>query len=278
MLFRSLDVGQTSTEKPTDELIVAYKDGSATAGETRLLEVMIFQYGRYLTIASSRENSILPANLQGVWNNRNNPPWMSDYHTNVNLQMNYWPTYVTNLAECGDSLVRFMESLREPGRVTAKIYAGIESTAANPENGFMAHTQTTPYGYTTPGWSFDWGWSPAAIAWLIQNIWEYYEYTGDVAYMRNYIYPIMREYTRFYDQFLIDKTSGKTADELTTADRDVVLASVPAYSPEHGPRTAGNTYEHSIIWQLYDDTITAAKLLNVDTDRIGNADTPGTWA
>ncbi len=274
----SLDVGQTSTEKPTDELIVAYKDGSATAGEKRLLEVMIFQYGRYLTIASSRENSILPANLQGVWNNRNNPPWMSDYHTNVNLQMNYWPTYVTNLAECGDSLVRFMESLREPGRVTAKIYAGIESTAANPENGFMAHTQTTPYGYTTPGWSFDWGWSPAAIAWLIQNIWEYYEYTGDVAYMRNYIYPIMREYTRFYDQFLIDKTSGKTADELTTADRDVVLASVPAYSPEHGPRTAGNTYEHSIIWQLYDDTITAAKLLNVDTDRIGNADTPGTWA
>jgi len=83
----SLDVGQTSTEKPTDELIVAYKDGSATAGEKRLLEVMIFQYGRYLTIASSRENSILPANLQGVWNNRNNPPWMSDYHTNVNLQI-----------------------------------------------------------------------------------------------------------------------------------------------------------------------------------------------
>ncbi len=276
----TLNVGQTATTKPTNDLLAAYKNGTASVGEQRLLEVMLYQFGRYLTIASSRENSILPANLQGVWNNRVNPPWMSDYHTNVNLQMNYWPTYVTNLAECGDSLVRFTESLREPGRITAKIYAGIESTAENPENGFMAHTQTTPYGYTTPGWSFDWGWSPAAIAWLIQNVWEYYEYTGDVEYMRNYIYPIMREYTRFYDQFLIDKTSGKTADKLTAADdaNGVVLASVPAYSPEHGPRTAGNTYEHSIIWQLYEDTITAAELLNVDTARIGDENTPGTWA
>ena len=276
-----LNIGQTSTDKATDDLIKTYVNGSASAGEKRLLEVMLYQYGRYLTIASSREDSILPANLQGVWNNRHNPPWASDYHTNVNLQMNYWPTYVTNLAECGDSLVRFVESLREPGRITAHIYAGIESTAENPENGFMAHTQTTPYGYTTPGWEFNWGWSPAAIAWLIQNVWEYYEYTGDVEYMRNYIYPIMREYTRFYDQFLIDKTSGKTADKVTIADENdadgVVLASVPAYSPEHGPRTAGNTYEHSIIWQLYDDTITAARLLGVDADRIGDEKTPGTW-
>ena len=274
----NLNLGQTSTTKTTDALVTTYKNGTASVGEQRLLEVMLYQYGRYLTIASSRENSILPANLQGVWNNRNNPPWMSDYHTNVNLQMNYWPTYVTNLAECADSLVRFTESLREPGRITARIYAGIESTAENPENGFMAHTQTTPYGYTTPGWSFDWGWSPAAIAWLIQNVWEYYEYTGDVEYMRNYIYPIMREYCRFYDQFLIDKTSGKNADELTAENSDVVLASVPAYSPEQGPRTAGNTYEHSIIWQLYEDTMTAAELLNVDTDRIGDVNTPNTWA
>lgn len=273
----SVDVGQTSTTKPTDELIVAYKNGTATAGEERLLEMMLFQYGRYLTIAASRENSILPTNLQGVWNNRNNPPWMSDYHTNVNLQMNYWPTYSTNLAECADSLIRFTESLREPGRVTARVYAGIESTVENPENGFMAHTQTTPYGYTTPGWSFDWGWSPAAIAWLIQNCWEYYEYTGDLNYMRNNIYPIMREYCRFYDQFLIDTTTGKTADKITSADTNVVLASVPAYSPETGPRTMGNTYEHSIIWQLYEDTMTAAKLLGVDSDRIGDENTVGTW-
>ena len=273
----SLDVGQAATSRTTDQLIVAYKNGSASAGEQRLLETMIFQYGRYLTIASSREDSALPANLQGVWNNRANPPWMSDYHTNVNLQMNYWPTYVTNLAECADSLIRFTESLREPGRITAKIYAGIESTPENPENGFMAHTQTTPYGYTTPGWSFDWGWSPAAIAWLLQNCWEYYEYTGDLDYMRSYIYPMLKEYSRFYDQFLIDKATGKTADELTSSDTNVVLASVPAYSPEHGPRTMGNTYEHSIIWQLYEDTITAATLLDADSALVGDENTPGTW-
>ncbi len=250
-----LDLGQTVSSKPTNELLAMYKNGTASEAERRQLEIMLFQYGRYLTLGSSRENSQLPSNLQGVWNNRNNPPWASDYHMNVNLQMNYWPTYSTNLAECAKPLISYVDSLREPGRVTAKIYAGIESTEENPENGFMAHTQNTPFGWTCPGWAFSWGWSPGAVPWILQNCWDYYDFTRDVDYMRENIYPMMKEEAVLYDQMLIRDEDGK-------------LITSPTYSPEHGPYTNGNTYEQSLIWQLYEDTITAAKTLGVDSEKV----------
>lgn len=251
----SLNLGQKDTEKTTDRLLAAYKSGDANESEQRLLETLLFQFGRYLTISSSREDSQLPANLQGVWTNRNNPPWRSDYHLNVNLQMNYWPTCSTNLAECAKPLVRYVDSLRKPGRVTAHVYAGVESTAEHPENGFMAHTQNTPFGWTCPGWAFRWGWSPAAVPWILQNCWEYYEYTGDVEYLRTEIYPALRESAVLYDQILVRDSDGK-------------LVSSPASSPEHGPRTLANTYEQSLIWQLYHDAITAAEILNVDEEKV----------
>ena len=274
----TLNLGQEATAKTTDALLAAYNNGTATPGEQRLLEVMLFQYGRYLTVASSRQNSILPSNLQGIWNNRTNPPWHSDFHTNVNLQMNYWPTYVTNLTESADPIVRYIDSLREPGRVTAKVYAGIESSSENP-NGFMAHTQNTPYGWTCPGWSFDWGWSPGAIAWMLQNCWEYYEYTGDVAYMKQHIYPMMKEYTRLYEQMLVDITNYKVTFEKTNLanDNGPYYATVPAYSPETGPATVGNAFEQALVWQLLEDTITAAEVLGVDADKVGDEETPETW-
>ena len=243
-----LDLGQTVSEKTTDQLLAAYKNGSATEAEKRQLEVMLFQYGRYLTIASSREDSQLPSNLQGVWNFLNNPPWASDYHMNVNLQMNYWPTYSTNLAECALPLIDYVDSLREPGRITAKIYNGADV-------GFSAHTQNTPFGWTCPGWAFSWGWSPAAVPWILQNCWEYYEYTGDVAFMEEYLYPMMKEEAQFYDAILIEDNDGK-------------LVSAPAYSPEHGPYTMGNTYEQSLVWQLYEDVVIAAETLGVDDELV----------
>ena len=249
-----LDLGQTVSEKTTDQLLAAYKNGSAAAEEKRQLEVMLFQYGRYLTIASSREDSQLPSNLQGVWNCMNNPPWSSDYHMNVNLQMNYWPTYSTNLAECALPLIDYVDSLREPGRITAAVYFGVESGEGE-ANGFSAHTQNTPFGWTCPGWSFDWGWSPAAVPWILQNCWEYYEYTGDIEFMRDYIYPMLKEEALFYDATLIRDNEGK-------------LVSAPSYSPEHGPRTAGNTYEQSLVWQLYEDVVIAAETLGVDADLV----------
>ena len=248
----SLNIGQTVSEKTTDDLLKTYKDGSASESEKRQLENMLFQYGRYLTIASSREDSQLPSNLQGVWKSLTNPPWSSDYHMNVNLQMNYWPTYSTNLSECALPLIDYVDSLREPGRVTAKVYAGVESKDGE-ANGFMAHTQNTPFGWTCPGWAFSWGWSPAAVPWILQNCWEYYEFTGDTEFMEENIYPMLKEEATFYNQIL-------------TEDKDGKLVSSPSYSPEHGPYTAGNTYEHTLIWQLYEDAAKAAEVLGQDTE------------
>ena len=258
-----LNLGQTVSTKPTDELLSAYKAGTATDAERRQLEVMLFQYGRFMTIESSRETTTdengyvretLPSNLQGLWVGANNSPWHSDYHMNVNLQMNYWPTYSTNMAECAEPLIDYIDALREPGRVTAAIYAGVSSPEGQ-ENGFMAHTQNNPFGWTCPGWDFSWGWSPAAVPWILQNCWDYYEYTGDTSYLENNIYPMMKEEAKLYDQMLVRGADGK-------------LVSSPAFSPEHGPVTNGNTYEQSLIWQLYEDTIKAAEVLGKDADLV----------
>lgn len=248
----SLDLGQGSqvSGKTTDDLLKGYREGSAGAAQQRLLETLLFQYGRYLTIASSREGD-LPSNLQGIWQNRagdhNRVPWGSDYHMNVNLQMNYWPTYSTNMIECATPLIDYINALKEPGKVTAENYFGVT------EGGFTAHTQNTPFGWTCPGWNFSWGWSPAALPWILQNCYEYYEYSLDEEYLRTQIYPLLKESALLYDQILIEK--------------DGRMVSAPAYSPEHGPVTAGNTYEQSLIWQLYEDAIHSAQVLGVDADK-----------
>lgn len=250
-----LNIGQESSLIPTDTLLNQYKNGTATEGQQRDLEVMLFQYGRYLTLGCSRADSQLPSNLQGVWNNENQPAWASDYHLNVNLQMNYWPVFSTNMEESAIPLVNYVESLRIPGRITAEYYAGIKSEEGE-ENGFMAHTQNTPFGWTCPGWNFSWGWSPAAVPWILQNVYDMYAYNGDLDYLRSTIYPMLKEETKLYDGMLIwDETQQR-------------LVSSPTYSPEHGPRTVGNTYEQTLIWQLYQDAISAAKALGVDEDKV----------
>lgn len=220
-----------------ETLLKRYREGDRKAAD--ILEPLYFQYGRYLLISSSREGS-LPANLQGVWNESNTPPWCCDYHINVNLQMNYWGAYNTNLAETAEPLVRFLDSLREPGRITAKEYYNIVSDAEHPENGWIAHTQSTPFGWTSPGWDFYWGWSTAAVAWLMLNIYDHFAFTGDIDFMRERIYPIMREAARFYTQWLI------------WDEKQQRLVSSPTYSPEHGPVTIGNTYEQSLIHEFYE--------------------------
>ncbi len=247
----ALKLGEEYSDLPSDKLLDAYRSGDRSA--MNRLETLYFQYGRYLLISSSRDGS-LPANLQGVWNESNTPPWCCDYHINVNLQMNYWGAYNTNMAETVPPLVDFLDSLREPGRITAKEYYNIVSDEAHPENGWTAHTQCSPFGWTAPGWDFYWGWSTAAVAWLMQNIWEHYEFTGDKKYLAEKIYPIMRESVKFYTQWLIfDEKQNR-------------LVSSPTYSPEHGPATIGNTYEQSLIEQLFIDFLKAAEALNTDPE------------
>ena len=244
-----LDLGSDVDTSTTDDLLKNYKPQEGQA-----LEEMFFQYGRYLLISSSRDcPDALPANLQGVWNGVDNPPWNSDYHLNINLQMNYWPSYVTNLLETAFPVINYVDDLRVYGRLAAARYAGIVSQEGE-ENGWLVHTQATPFGWTAPGWDYYWGWSPAANAWMMQTVYEAYSFYRDQDYLREKIYPMLRETVRFWNAFLHEDRQAQR------------WVSSPSYSPEHGPISIGNTYDQSLIWQLFHDFIQAAQELGLDED------------
>ena len=242
-----LDLGAEVDASTTDDLLKNYKPQEGQA-----LEELFFQYGRYLLISSSRDcPDALPANLQGVWNAVDNPPWNSDYHLNINLQMNYWPAYVTNLLETAFPVINYIDDLRVYGRLAAARYAGIVSQEGE-ENGWLVHTQATPFGWTAPGWDYYWGWSPAANAWMMQTVYEAYTFYRDQDYLREKIYPMLRETVRFWNDFLHEDRQAQR------------WVSSPSYSPEHGPISIGNTYDQSLIWQLFHDFIQAAQELELD--------------
>ncbi|HFH9838500.1 TPA: glycoside hydrolase N-terminal domain-containing protein [Streptococcus suis] len=246
-----LNLNTIDSNGPTNQLLSNY---SPSTGQE--LEELFFQFGRYLMITSSRDGkNALPANLQGVWNAVDNPPWNSDYHLNVNLQMNYWPVYSTNMAETAIPLIKYINDMRYYGRVAAKEYANVVSNEGE-ENGWLAHTQATPFGWTTPGWSYYWGWSPASNAWIMQNVYDYYKFTKDEEYLRSTIYPMLKETAKFWNSFLhYDRESDR-------------WVSSPSYSPEHGTITIGNTYDQSLVWQLFHDFMEAAKILNTDQELV----------
>ena len=246
-----LNLGGNNSNLTTKEALRTY---TPTKGQK--LEELFFQYGRYLLISSSRNRTdALPANLQGVWNAVDNPPWNSDYHLNVNLQMNYWPAYMSNLAETAKPMINYIDDMRYYGRIAAKEYAGIESKEGQ-ENGWLVHTQATPFGWTTPGWNYYWGWSPAANAWMMQNVYDYYKFTKDETYLKEKIYPMLKETAKFWNSFLhYDKASDR-------------WVSSPSYSPEHGTITIGNTFDQSLVWQLFHDYMEAANHLKVDQDLV----------
>ena len=220
----------------------------------RNLITLLFQYARYLLIASSRDGS-LPANLQGIWNAKNNPPWCCDYHFNVNVQMNYWGAYVANLAETALPYIDFVNSLKKPGRLIANKTLGIgeDNADGTPDldkaTGFMIHTMVTPLGFVGPGADWKWGWAPTNGAWAIQGMYDYFLFTRDMEKLRKDIYPTMEECALMWTQLLTeDKKSGR-------------LVCSPGFSPEHGPVSAGNTYDQCIIYNLYDDLLSAAEYM-----------------
>ena len=246
-----INLGGNKTAQTTKEALQGYNPEKG-----QKLEELFFQYGRYLLISSSRDRTdALPANLQGVWNAVDNPPWNADYHLNVNLQMNYWPAYMSNLAETAKPMINYIDDMRYYGRIAAKEYAGIESKDGQ-ENGWLVHTQATPFGWTTPGWNYYWGWSPAANAWMMQNVYDYYKFTKDETYLKEKIYPMLKETAKFWNSFLhYDKASDR-------------WVSSPSYSPEHGTITIGNTFDQSLVWQLFHDYMEVANHLNVDKDLV----------
>ncbi|WP_320065601.1 glycoside hydrolase family 95 protein [Micromonospora sp. RTGN7] len=237
-----LDVGGQLPNVPTDELRSAYT-GAAGRAQDRALESLYFSFGRYLLIASSRGGS-LPANLQGSWNNSNNPPWQADYHTNVNIQMNYWPAETTNLSETATPLFDFIDALRAPGRVTARSIYGT--------TGWVTHLSSNPYGFTGVQ---DWAtafWFPEAAGWLCQHLYEHYRFTRDTTFLRDQAYPAMKEAVEFWRANLhVDPRDGK-------------LVVSPSYSPEQGDFSAGASMSEQIVWDLLTNTIEASTTLGVD--------------
>ena len=238
---------------PTDELVKRYRNSF----DSPYLEVLAYQYGRYLSIAGSRGS--LPSNLVGLWT-IGDSAWTGDYHFNVNIQMNYWPIYTANLAEIGETMVSYMESLREPGRLTAERVHGI-TNATTLQNGFVVHTENNPFGMTAPSNSQEYGWNPTGAAWAIQNLWAHYEYTQDETYLKEVIYPIMKEATLFWDQYLWESNYQKIDDETSPYDGQNRLVVAPSFSAEQGPTVNGSTYDQSLVWELYKEVIAAGEIV-----------------
>jgi alpha-L-fucosidase 2 len=239
-LFRrvnlTLDAG--ASKLPTDRLRAQYGSGDAVAD--RQLEQLYFQYGRYLLIGSSRAGS-LPANLQGVWNHHATPPWNSDYHVNINLQMNYWPAESANLAETTPPLFDFVEHLVTPGKLAAQRYFGAQ--------GWTMFLNTNIWGYVGP---IDWPtafWQPEASAWLAQHFYEHYLFSRDAAFLKSRAWPVMKGAAEFW------------LDALVTDPKDGTLIVSPSYSPEHGPFTAGAAMSQQIVADLFTSTAEAARLV-----------------
>lgn len=237
----SLNLGTASENSvPTDKRQIAYFKGNADPG----FEVLYFQYGRYLMISSTRPGT-MPMSLQGKWNDSTDPPWANDYHTNINMQMLYWPAETTNLSECYLPLSDFTKSIVEPGKLAAKEFFNTR--------GWTVNTMLNAYGYTAPGWSFPWGFFPGGAGWLSQHLWEHYAFTNDVVYLKNTAYPVMKEASLFWIDYL---TKGKSG----------YLVSSPSYSPEHGGISTGASMDHQIAWDVLSNTILASKVLKTDTE------------
>jgi alpha-L-fucosidase 2 len=255
-LFRrvALDLGRTAAATlPTDERVRAFQ-----SGDDPHLIALLFQYGRYLLIAGSRPGT-QPANLQGIWNDHLRAPWSSNWTININTQMNYWLAEPTNLAECHTPLFDMIGDLSRNGRTTAMVNYGC--------HGWVAHHNADLWRQSAPVGDFGhgdtvWALWPMGGAWLCQHLWEHFAFGGDLGFLRDSAYPIMKGAAEFCLDWLIDNRQGQ-------------LVTAPSTSPENkfrtpDGRTAGvsmaSTMDMQIIWDLFSNCIAAAELLAIDAD------------
>ncbi|HVS96263.1 MAG TPA: glycoside hydrolase family 95 protein [Puia sp.] len=250
--------GETGEKRlPTDDRLAAYTKGAADPG----LEALYFQYGRYLLISSSRTPGV-PANLQGIWNSELQAPWSSNYTTNINLEMNYWPAEECNLSEMTTPLFGLIEALSVNGARAAKEYYGASGwvTHHNSDEWAMA-TPVGGMGHGEPKWA-NW---PMGGAWLVRHLWEHYLYTGDRRFLRDTAYPLMKGATRFILDWLVPDKEGH-------------LVTAPSMSPENdfiyadhkaADVSVGTTMDMGIIRDLFDNMTAAEKVLGVDREMGG---------
>ena len=242
----SLPDGAAATQ-PTDARLREYRDGK----DDPSLAVLYYQMGRYLLISSSREDNPLPSNAQGIWGDGLDLPWKCDYKSNINYQMNYWPSESANLSELHLPAIRFDQSLMTPGRKTAQAYYNAPGWA-------VAYTANA-WGWTSPGAGLPWGPFFEGGAWIAQDIWEHYAFSRDREYLKQY-YHALRGAADFYLAILVPNASGK-------------LITSPSVSPENqfktdggivGTVVDGSAVEREIIWDLFTNTIAASRVLDTD--------------
>ena len=236
----NLNPSVKTSDIPTPQRLKNYRNGQPDY----YLEELYYQFGRYLLIASSRAGN-MPANLQGIWHNDVDGPWRVDYHNNINVQMNYWPACPTNLSECMLPLVDFIRTLVKPGEKTAQSYFGAR--------GWTASISSNIFGFTTPLESQDmsWNFNPMAGPWLATHIWEYYDYTRDLNFLKETGYELIKSSADFAVDYLWHKPDG-------------TYTAAPSTSPEHGPVDQGTTFVHAVVREILLDAIEASKVLGVD--------------
>ena len=244
-----LELGDPSmSEIPTDERLAKVKEGNSDPA----LAALYFQFGRYLLAGSSRFPGKLPANLQGIWNQDLVAAWNSDYHTNINIQMNYWPAEVCNLSETVIPFSDWINAIRVPGRVTARKTFGAD--------GWTVNHVSDPFGHTSISDGVGWGTFPIAGPWLTLHLWEHYRFTGDKEYLRSQAYPAMKEAAEFLLSFMV-------------TDKDGYLATAPSNSPENAYRlpdgkvfrlTYSATMDIEIANELFGACIEASNVLGED--------------
>jgi alpha-L-fucosidase 2 len=250
----TLDLGPAVTaDQPTDTRIKAFHDS-----QDPQLAVLLFQYGRYLLISSSRPGGP-PANLQGLWNDELRAPWSSNYTININTEMNYWPAEIANLPECHTPLLDFLHSLAINGHKTAQVNYGARGWTAHHNADLWAHS--APVGDFGQGWPGYANW-PMSGGWLSQHLWEHYAFSGDRKFLQTQAWPLMKGAAEFCLDWLIPDGKGH-------------LVTAPATSPEHGFITPdgqkssvsiATTMDMAIIYDLFTHCIEASRLLGQDQE------------
>lgn len=249
-----IDLGRPTTDaNTTDEMFAEAHKGLSNPA----FDALFFKYGRYMQISSSRENSPLPSNLQGIWNDNLacNMPWTCDYHLDINIQQNYWSANIANMAETNAPLFTYIGLLAKYGSVTARKMYGC--------GGWVAHTINNVWGDTAPGSACSWAMNVTAGAWMATHLWTHYEYTLDKDYLREVGYPLLKETAQFFVDYMVE--DPKTG----------YLLSGPSISPENGFRGADGrgyslsmipTIDRAVIYDIYNACIQSAKILGIDDD------------
>ena len=250
----SLSLGTAKNDIATDERLKLLKEGNNDPD----LIALFCQYGRYLLISASRENSPLPANLQGIWNDNLacNMEWSCDYHLDINTQQNYWAANVGNLGECNVPLFNYIGTLTEAGAKTAKTVYGCD--------GWVAHTMANVWGFTAPGWGTGWGLHPTGGAWLATHLWDYYRFTNDEVFLLR-AYPILKQSALFFLDYMIeDPNSGYLVTGPSTSPENALL-----WNGKQLPLSMMPTCDRVIVYEILNACQSAAELLQVDEELRG---------